>query len=236
MIGTAELLVQLERWFWCCYFGDQGGDGRELYRAAREYFLNESEATPPVYVVTGHPRSGTTMAMQIAEAGGLPVVRSSRRDQRMAMLHNDEHYSMNADGLYEPPGRIVMHPAFPRMYAGHAVKLVVPMVRGRLAVGVPYRVLVMRRDAEEIRQSLEAALGVCVPADAIEQEVQEAIAVLRARRDVVSLVELWYRDVLADPAGAIARLIDAGWPLQAAAAAAAVQPSRARFTREALCQ
>lgn len=172
------------------------------------------------------------MLMQCVEAGGLPVVRAVERERRLRALYDDESYRMNEFGFYEPPAKALRHPSFPRMHGNHAVKIVIPNVR-RIAAG-NYLVAIMRRDAEEISHSLTAALDVHISAAAIEREVQESIEVLRQRRDVVSLVELWYRDVLARPAQAVARLTDAGWPIDRVRAVTAIRHDRIRAKRELL--
>jgi hypothetical protein len=96
---------------------------------------------------------------------------------------------------------------------------------GRLAAH-EYRVVFMRRDSEEIRQSYEGAFGGRVTAQQIETVIYEALRTLRNRRDVHEIVELQYADVIDDPVLAIASL---GWTIDAQAAASVVDPSLYRF-------
>lgn len=65
----------------------------------------------------------------------------------------------------------------------------------------------------------------------IRQEVDEAVGVLRQRRDVKEIVELWYTDVLANPVAELARL---GWPFHVELAAAVVDPSQQRYRLDEL--
>lgn len=182
----------------------------------------------PIYIVTGLPRSGTSMMMQCLESGGMAVVRSDKRD---AVLRNnsDAVYRMNPVSLYEPTG--MMSPAFPREHKGKAVKIVVPVVRRIAAYQGGYRVVMMRRDPEEIRQSMEAAFEGHATVAQLEAEAVEARDVLRQRRDVRNLIELQYDDVLANPASALASL---GWPIDVRQAALCVAPSLKRFDRPKL--
>jgi hypothetical protein len=176
-----------------------------------------------IYLVVGHMRSGTSMMMSCLEAGGLPVVRSESRD-RLNAAHSDQHYRPNPTSLYEPDERAMRVPGWPRQHDGHALKVVAPLL-GRLAAH-EYRVVFMRRDSEEIRQSYEGAFGGRVTAQQIETVIAEALRTLNNRRDVHEIIELQYGDVIDDPVLSLASL---GWPIDVQAAAAVVDPSLYRF-------
>lgn len=183
-----------------------------------------------IYVVTGFPRSGTSMMMACLAAGGLPAVSNPARAARVRQ-RDDARYQMNPGDVYESTQRERAEPGWPRQHDGAAVKVVVQWL-GALAVH-EYRVVLMRRDAEEIRQSFEAALGGRVTCERIEVAIDLARERLANRRDVHQLVELRYDDVLADPAGCLRSL---EWPIDVEAAATVVDPTRKRFRRELLIE
>lgn len=181
-----------------------------------------------IYLVTGYMRSGTSLMMQALEAGGLPVIKHpSRRalNERCA----DARYRPNPLDLYEPAWADMRQVDFPRFHDGHALKIVVPWL-GRLAVHV-YRVVFMRRDPEEIRQSYEAAFNGHVSVAQIERAVHEALRTLANRRDVLEVHELGYADLVQRPSESLASL---HWPIDIPVAAAVVDPSQYRFQRSRL--
>lgn len=179
-----------------------------------------------IYVIAGYPRSGTSMMMAALEAGGLPVAKSAARER-----HNrpDGTYRPNRDGLYELPTVEQWEPGWPRQHDGKAVKCLVRWLR-HLCVH-DYRVVFMRRDPEEIRQSYRAAFGEETTVERIEAEITEARAALANRRDVRDVQELWYGDVLERPEAA---LLSLDWPIDVQDAASVVEPRLYRFRREKL--
>jgi len=186
-----------------------------------------------IYLVTGFMRSGTSMMMAALEAGGLPTAKSRQRDA-FARAHSDQHYQMNPTGLYELTPREFADPDFPAPFDGFALKAVPPWVFS-LPVHA-YRAVVMLRDAEEIRQSCEAAFGARYDQGHIHRAHARIVACLRNRRDVASLACVEYRDVLARPRDVFAALHEDGWPINVARSAAVVDPTQARFLREHLVE
>ena len=181
-----------------------------------------------IYLVTGL-RSGTSMMMAAFEAGGMDVVKSSARDRlvHVAVDRMADDYKANPTSFYEPQYRNeARQPDWPRKYDGKVLKVIIPFLN-EVAVH-DYRVLFMRRDAEEMRQSYFAAHGGDVRN--MEQTVAEALRTLSNRKDV-ELQELWYPDVLNDPRGSFESL---GWPLDVTRAASVIDPTRYRFKRELL--
>ena len=186
-----------------------------------------------IYLVTGFMRSGTSMMMAALEAGGLPTAKSRQRDA-FARAHSDQHYQMNPTGLYELTPREFADPDFPAPFDGFALKAVPPWVFS-LPVHA-YRAVMMLRDAEEIRQSCEAAFGARYELAQIRRAQTRIAACLRNRRDVFSLTHVEYREVLARPRDVFVRLHDDGWPMDADQSATVVDPARVRFRREHLVE
>lgn len=179
-----------------------------------------------IYLVVGHPRSGTSMMMRAVEAGGLTVARSIRREAKNT---RDGTYLANRDGLYEVDPKEVWVSGWPRMYEGQAVKVLTSWVR-HVSAG-DYSVAFMLRDSEEIRQSFEASHREKRTTLQIEREIDEALSLLHVRRDVHQITLLNYRDVLEHPRESLSKL---NWPLDVTAAASVPDVSQYRFRRELL--
>lgn len=102
-----------------------------------------------ITVVSGLPRSGTSLVMQMLEAGGHPIlsdgVRSADEDNPRGYLELDKVRSLERDASW-------MHEA-----EGKAVKII-SFLLGRLPHGFEYRVIFMRRDLNEVVRSQDAML------------------------------------------------------------------------------
>ena len=200
----------------------------ELERSVRSKRKEMLPSTMRIVVVSGLPRSGTSMAMQMLEAGGLPVFTDGHRTE-------DES---NPRGYYEHDRvrKIATDRAWVPDAAGHAVKVVAPLAV-HLPAGPDYRIVLMERSLDEIITS-QAAMLSRTDAQATTDETLLRPAYQRFMRATtdwasktknVSLLRLQHRDVIQDPAGtsevlaAFAGLPDA--PLDAAAMARAVDPS-----------
>lgn len=105
-----------------------------------------ASATPqPVIVVSGLPRSGTSMMMKMLEAGGLPVVidglRAADKD--------------NPEGYYEYERVKALDKGDAAWVAdtrGHGVKIISALLEF-LPAELPYRVIFMHRQIEEVLRS-----------------------------------------------------------------------------------
>lgn len=179
-----------------------------------------------VYVVSGFPRSGTTAMMQALEAGGLETVKNVKRAEFLR-YNDDAEFKARAGFESSPKDR--RDPAWPTQHRGKAVKAVA-MWLSDLAV-CQYRVVVMRRDSEEIRQSFEAAFADTTSCDFIEAIVEESLRGLANRRDVLSVDEIWYDHLLCDPQGELARI---NWPIDCVEAARVIDPDKKRFHIQSL--
>jgi len=102
-----------------------------------------------IVVVSGLPRSGTSLMMQILARAGWPVLYD---DQRPA----DES---NPRGYYElgPVRSSLRDASWVAQARGHAVKVIHALLPG-LPPGPRYRVLLMQRAVEEVLASQEAML------------------------------------------------------------------------------
>jgi hypothetical protein len=103
-----------------------------------------------VIVVSGLPRSGTSLMMQMLFAGGVPVLSDSHRE---ADPSNPRGYFE-----YEPVKRLHSGDhAWLRRAGGHAVKVISALLPA-LPTDYPYTVLFMQRDLNEVVRSQMAML------------------------------------------------------------------------------
>lgn len=102
-----------------------------------------------IAVVSGLPRSGTSMMMKMLEAGGLPILTDH---VRRADADNPKGYYE-----FEPVKRTAEDPAWVEKARGKAVKMV-SMLLYDLPPNYAYKVLFMRRDLGEILASQKAML------------------------------------------------------------------------------
>lgn len=95
----------------------------------------------PLLVVSGLPRSGTSLMMQMLQAGGVPVLTDGRRE---ADEDNPEGYFE-----WEPVLGLADRPECLAVAEGKAVKVVSPLLR-TLPPGWRYQVLFMLRPLVEV--------------------------------------------------------------------------------------
>ena len=191
----------------------------------------------PITMVSGLPRSGTSMMMQMLEAGGSPVLTDRARAP-------DED---NPRGYYELEAvkRTRKDAGWLAEARGKAVKMV-SMLLYDLPVEYRYRIVFMRRDLPEILASQRAMLerrgdtatsGVddALMGEKFAQHLAEIGSWLAAQENM-DVLYLRYDEVLADPLGKaseIAAFLDCG--LDAAAMAPSCDPQLQRQRARAVC-
>jgi tetratricopeptide (TPR) repeat protein len=114
--------------------------------------MGTSENSPhdPVIVVSGWPRSGTSMMMRLLEAGGMELYTDS---ERAADVHNPEGYYEHSAVL-----RIGQNQEWLPSARGKAVKVVLPLLR-YLPASEYYHVIIMKRPLTEVVISQEKMKG-----------------------------------------------------------------------------
>ena len=186
-----------------------------------------------LYVVSGFMRTGTSMMMRALEAGGMDACYKQSREV-MRKRFADEHYDPNVGGLYELERKDYREPGFPRKYRGKLIKALGMGVPG-MAVMPAIRVVFMRRDPEEIRQSYAAFFGQDLQGiDTLNNRMQDVLERIRNRRDVISMHVFWYRQVLHWPLHNFTTLQSEGWPIDVTKAVAIVDPDLCRYRHENL--
>jgi hypothetical protein len=179
-----------------------------------------------VTVVTGLPRSGTSMMMQMLAAGGMPLLAD---DARPPDPDNPRGY-FEFGPVKRPAGAVDWVAAA----AGKAVK-VIHVLLPNLPAGYQYRVLFMHRDVREVLASQQAMLrrlgrrGADLPPGRLAELFSQQLRQVRewlATQPHFSLLDVEYRRVVEDPAGESRRANQfLGGHLDEAKMAAAVDPA-----------
>ncbi len=179
-----------------------------------------------VTVVSGMPRSGTSLMMRMLDAGGIPVLTDGRRP---ADRHNPHGYFED-----ERVRRLAADSAWIEEARGKAVKIIY-----RLLVHLParldYRVVFMERDFGEVFDSqqdmLQAAENPAAGQDrermirALAADLEDARRWL-ARQANIRQLDVPYGGLVRDPhawSGRISQFLDGG--LEVGAMASAVDPA-----------
>ena len=188
-------------------------------------------APMPTVIVSGLPRSGTSMLMQMLAVGGVPLLVD---DSRPADPDNPRgYYELDAVKRLAADSSVLLNAS------GRAVKVIHRLLK-HLPSGPTYAVIFLHRRIDEVVASQRAMLerlgrdGARLDPDRLVElyrgEVASAIQRASARADV-RLLEIGHADVLGAPSAAaegIAAFLRAspGWtrPLDAVAMAAAVDP------------
>lgn len=177
------------------------------------------------YVVSGLPRSGTSMMMRMLEAGGLLPVTDGLRAA-------DED---NPRGYYElERAKLIKHDrAWLEDCRGKAVKLITELLRD-LPDDRPYKIVFMRRDLEEVLRSQKAMLARRGEPNSMDDGEMRRILMVHVAdiegflrdRPRTEVLYVSYNRVLADPRGQAARLSAfLGGALDVERLVAAVEPT-----------
>lgn len=176
------------------------GQREEAQRALQiQQMLQIKRAVPPLFVVTGAPRSGTSLGMQILEAGGVVPVTDQQRvpddfNVRGYYEHNKvKDWELTSQWLEKERGK--------------AIKIVLPLLRNAPLPEGPLVVVRMRRAPLAVAQSQRKMVGAqSAPLGWNESEkwMKEwrQTLILLNMRPQTTVVELDYEDCLAVAGGA----------------------------------
>ena len=179
-----------------------------------------------ITIVSGLPRSGTSMMMQVLEAGGIPPVTDNVRKP-------DED---NPRGYYELESvkRTRQAPSWLGEATGKAVKVVYRLVYD-LPMDREYRVVFMKRSLREVIASQNAMLrrrGQAVDGDEADglldlfTEETERFEQWTEMQDCLSLLPVLYGDMIQRPGEQVQRINEfLGGGLNESAMAAVVDPA-----------
>jgi hypothetical protein len=180
----------------------------------------------PIYVVSGLPRSGTSMMMRMLEAGGIAPFTDG---ERTADIDNPEGYYefRRVMDLEQEPDK-----SWVRGARGRALKVISFLLR-HLPDDNAYRIVYMRRELDEVLVSQDKMLDRLGRAaaggdmEAMKESYRNDIVAARlfARKAPnMEMIEVQYADAVADPNAAARRVNEFfGGRLDEAAMAAAVK-------------
>lgn len=179
-----------------------------------------------IYVVSGLPRSGTSLMMQMLAAGGIEPLTDG---QRAADANNPRGYFE-----WEKAKTLPAHPACIAEAEGRVVK-VISLLLPSLPSRFSYKVIFMERPLAEVVASQAAmiqklgtqgsALAPEAMARALENHLRQVKAAL-ALRPEMSICWMEYPRLIHEPAAAAANLQSfLGIPLDLAAMSAQVDPT-----------
>jgi hypothetical protein len=168
-------------------------------------------------IVSGLPRSGTSLMMKMLEAGGMPVVID---DVRTADVDNPRGYYE-----YEPVKQTKSDPSWIEPALGKAVKMVYLLLLD-LPADRDYRVLFMRRTIDEILASQTSMLRRLGKSSPMDDETMAALFRDQLRkfddwvrnRSHIRLIDVDYNALIADPrpsAIAVDAFLDGGLDIDA---------------------
>jgi hypothetical protein len=165
--------------------------------------------TKPVYIVSGIPRSGTSVMMNMLGEAGLPLLTD---EERPADASNPRGYFE-----LEAVRRMRDDLGWLDEAPGHGVK-VIHRLLAALPLDRTYRVILMGRPLEEVVASqtrMLEAMGGRPPDPMPESRLEEIFAeqldetrALLDREPAFEWIEVEYHDLLADPVGCAARVAE----------------------------
>lgn len=190
----------------------------------------------PITIVSGLPRSGTSLLMQMLGAGGIDPVTDG---QRVADADNPRGYFE-----LEAVKQLKKDAGWIAGARGKAVKVISHLL-GDLPTGEHYRIVFVERDLDEVLASQAKMIVRCGAAAPPEEVVRRAFEThllafdrVAAGRPDWSVLRVRYAELIAEPSAAAERLAEffAGAtpsPLRVEAMAGAVDPTLYRNRRDA---
>lgn len=156
-----------------------------------------------VTIVTGLPRSGTSLMMQIMERTTLPILSDGLREKD---VNNPEGYFE-----LEAVKGIVKDNSFLKDASDKVIKIVTPLPLF-LDKKLNYRILFMRRDLEEILRSQEKMLG---KDQSSEREKFKTIYELHLKKTYaffesnnIPYLNVWYKELVSNTEVELTKIID----------------------------
>jgi hypothetical protein len=179
-----------------------------MFDALRQKLFGHKAQGDPIVVVSGLPRSGTSMLMNMLEAGGMSImsdaVREADIDNPKGYFEYErvKHLEKEEDKSYVRQGR------------GKVLKVISFLLKD-LPDDNDYRVIFMRRDLNEVLASQNKMIDRLGTEDTVAQDeaMKEAYRndIVRTRlmcrkKPNFELIEVHYKSTVEDPAGTAARV------------------------------
>ena len=153
-----------------------------------------------ITIVSGLPRSGTSMMMAMLEAGGLEILSDG--------LRKADDYNPRGYYEFEPVKKLKQDQSWMGQARGKAVKIISHLLPS-LPAGLHYRIILMRRDMAEIlasQRSMMLRRGLPEPtanedarmAELFKKDLGRTLAWLAAHPEV-DVLEMEYQAVVSHP-------------------------------------
>jgi len=166
------------------------------------------QPSPPIVIVSGLPRSGTSMMMKLLEAGGLQIMTDNLR------LADED----NPKGYYELERVKALRDgddAWIKDAPGKVVKVISSLLE-YLPASYTYKVIFMRRDIKEILASQkQMLLRRCEPAEGDDRKMAEnfqehlkRVRVWLANQPNMEVLYVDYNALMRDPAPHVQAVAD----------------------------
>jgi predicted AlkP superfamily phosphohydrolase/phosphomutase/tetratricopeptide (TPR) repeat protein len=157
-----------------------------------------------IVIVSGLPRSGTSLLMQMLKKGGLDVLSD---ENRKADASNPKGYFE-----YQPVMSIHKNNTWLELAQDKSVKVVAPLLKF-LSPKYRYKVIFMKRDLGEVIQSQQKMIGKntdVLPVNLFEayQKQMNQVEVWKNKEPSVELIYVDYKEVLNHPEASIKKVID----------------------------
>jgi hypothetical protein len=156
-----------------------------------------------ITLVTGIPRSGTSLMMQLCAAAKEPILSDS--------IRKEDENNPNGYFEFEAVKGIVKSNAFLKEANGKTIKIVAPLVTF-IDLSLNYRVIFMLRDLDEVLQSQEKMLGKDQQAQHEKLKVMYQLHIEKSKRFLdannIPYIEIKHQEVLKEPEISLAKLID----------------------------
>lgn len=158
----------------------------------------------PIYVVSGLPRSGTSLMMQLLTAGGLPALTDDQRPP--------DHSNPRGYFEFQPVKAMARDTHWIDLAQGKVVKIISQLLP-YLPDHRTYRVILMERAMDEVLRSQASMLGqtwdpaATALAQAFARHARQARQLLETKPNFSALV-VQHRELLQDPQAVIGRLVE----------------------------
>jgi hypothetical protein len=153
-------------------------------------------------IVSGCPRSGTSLTMRMLAKAGLPIAADGRRKADKDNLHGYFEVSSIVNRLQQNPELI-------REYDGQVVK-VIHYGLEYLPPG-DYRIVYVERDLDEVMMSMEKMIGEPDPqrekTKAAFADLDKKVKNMLSERPDVRVLYVSYRDLVTEPAPVVDEII-----------------------------
>lgn len=173
---------------------EQQPKNAELRAFIHRHFGESSSEENPVIVVSGLPRSGTSLMMQLLKAMGIDI---HSDDQRSADAHNPGGYYE-----YAPVKRLHIDNRFLDDLGGKAIKITSPQLPN-LSPGITYKVILMQRPTEDVAASqLRMRNADSVPFDlhqSLEDTSTKALSFLKNNKHWAHFIAIDFNKLLRNP-------------------------------------